>query len=124
MIKLIKRIGGLLFIASFLFLTACGSNGSQSPTPDPALIYTSAAQTVEAELTLTSVPNPETPTITAFPLTTETPGLPTAILGNGVLPNSSRTANNSNKRSLAPPPGATHPHSTGCCRHLAAVPSR
>jgi hypothetical protein len=83
----IKRIGGLFILAGFLFLTACGGTASQSPTPDPALIYTSAAQTVQAELTLTAVTNPATPTITAFPLTTGTPELPTAILGNGgVLP--------------------------------------
>lgn len=87
MFGLIKRMGGLFIIVGFLFLTACGGTASKSPTPDPALIYTSAAQTVEAELTLTAETNPATATITAFPLITETSELPTAILGNGgVLP--------------------------------------
>jgi hypothetical protein len=87
MFGLTKRMGGLFIIVGFLFLTACGGTASQSPTPDPALIYTSAAQTVEAELTLTAETNPATATITAFPLITETPELPTASLGNGgVLP--------------------------------------
>ena len=84
---LIKRIGGLCILASCLFISACGSAAPKSPTPDPALIYTSAAQTVEAELTQTDVAGPSTATITAFPLITDTPGVPTAILGNGaVLP--------------------------------------
>jgi len=87
MFGLIKRIGGLFVLAATLLLTACGGTASQSPTPDPALIYTSAAQTVEAELTLTAETNPATATITAFPLMTETTEMPTAILGNGgVLP--------------------------------------
>jgi hypothetical protein len=84
---LIKRIGGLCILASCLFISACGSAATQSPTIDPALIYTSAAQTVEAELTMTDVAGPATATITPFPLITDTPGVPTAILGNGaVLP--------------------------------------
>jgi hypothetical protein len=87
MFGLFKRIGGVLILAGSLFLTACGSSANQSPTPDPALIYTSAAQTVEAELTLTEEANPATATITPFPFTTEAPGVPTAILGDGgVLP--------------------------------------
>jgi hypothetical protein len=88
MFILIKRIGGLCILASCLFMTACGSAATQSPTPDPALIYTSAAQTVEAELTQTDEAGPATATITPFPLITDTPGgVPTAILGNGaVLP--------------------------------------
>jgi Ig-like domain from next to BRCA1 gene len=85
---LIKRIGGLCILASFLFISACGNAATPSPTVDPALIYTSAAQTVEAELTQTDVAGgPSTATITPFPLITDTPGVPTAILGNGaVLP--------------------------------------
>jgi hypothetical protein len=87
MFVLIKRIGGLCILASCLFISACGSAATQSPTPDPALIYTSAAQTVEAELTMTDVAGPATATITPFPLITDTPGVPTAILGSGaVLP--------------------------------------
>ena len=87
MFRLSKKIGGLFILASVLFLTACGNAVSQTPTPDPALIYTSAAQTVEAELTMTDEANPPTATITAFPLVSETPGMPTAILGSGaVLP--------------------------------------
>ena len=84
---LIKRIGGLCILASCLFISACGSAATQSPTIDPALIYTSAAQTVEAELTQTDVAGPATATITPFPLSTDSSGVPTAILGNGaVLP--------------------------------------
>ncbi len=84
---LIKRIGGLCILAGCLLLSACGGAATQSPTPDPALIYTSAAQTVEAELTMTDEAGPATATITPFPLITNTPGVPTAILGNGaVLP--------------------------------------
>ena len=87
MFGLIKRIGGLLFLTGCMLLTACGSNASQTPTPDPALIYTSAAQTVEAELTLTDEVNAATTTITPFPLISVTPEVPTAILGSGgVLP--------------------------------------
>jgi hypothetical protein len=87
MYLLIKRIGGLCILASCLLISACGSAATQSPTLDPALIYTSAAQTVEAELTQTDVAGPATATITPFPLITDTPGVPTAILGNGaVLP--------------------------------------
>ncbi len=84
---LIKRIGGLCILASCLLLSACGSPAAQSPTLDPALIYTSAAQTVEAELTMTDEAGPATATITPFPLISSTPGMPTAILGSGaVLP--------------------------------------
>jgi hypothetical protein len=85
MFKLIKRIGGFCILAGCLFITACGSSATQAPTLDPALIYTSAAQTVEAELTLTDVAGPETATITSFPLMTDTPGVPTAILGSGAI---------------------------------------
>ncbi len=111
MFRLIKKIGGLLIITGSLLLTACGGKAAQSPTPDPALIYTSAAQTVEAELTLTEAANPATATITPFPDTSETPSVPTAILGSGgiipTLPGPQSTIESTGTQSAVLAPSAT-----------------
>jgi hypothetical protein len=44
----------LLFLASALLLSACGPNTPESPTPDVNALYTAAAQTVAANLTMTA----------------------------------------------------------------------
>jgi hypothetical protein len=82
---LIKKFGGLALIAGFLLLAACGGQGSASPTPDAALIYTSAAQTVQAELTEVINQRSPTPTITPFPEMTNTPEVPTAVFTDGTV---------------------------------------
>lgn len=79
-----------------LFLTACG--GKQTPTLNAELIYTSAAQTVQAALTQQATPQP--PTSTQPPPATNTPAAPTAvILDTSLTPT----------QSLPQPPTATLP---------------
>lgn len=80
---LFKRFGGLALIAGFLLLAACGGQASKSPTPDAALIYTSAAETVQAELTQVIGLRSPTPSITPFPEITGTTEVPTAIFFYG-----------------------------------------
>ena len=78
-----KRLGGLALIAGFLLLAACGGQGSKSPTPDAALIYTSAAETVQSQLTQVIGLRSPTPSITPFPEMPSTPEVPTAVFSNG-----------------------------------------
>ncbi len=82
---LFKKFGGLALIAGFLLLAACGGQGSQSPTPDAAMIYTSAAETVQAELTQVIGERSPTPSITPFPEITGTIEVPTAVFSNGTV---------------------------------------
>jgi len=64
----------LLVVAS-LALSACGSSET-TPTPDPAVVFTQAAQTVAAGLTQTAASLPTaTPTATLPPTSTPTPTL-------------------------------------------------
>jgi hypothetical protein len=85
MYVLLKRLGGLALIAGFLFLAACGGQGAKTPTPDAALIYTSAAQTVQAELTQVIDQRSPTPSITPFPDVSSTPEVPTAVFTDGTV---------------------------------------
>lgn len=55
-------------LLALLILTACGSQETPAPTLDTAVIFTQAAQTVSAQLTLTAAAQP-----TATPLPTEAP---------------------------------------------------
>ena len=82
---LLKKFGGLVVITGFLLLAACGGQGSKSPTPDAALIYTSAAQTVQAELTQVISQRSPTASITPFPELTNTPNVPTAVFTDGTV---------------------------------------
>jgi len=80
---LFTKFRGLALIAGFLLLAACDGQGSKSPTPDAALIYTSAAETVQAELTQVIGDRSPTPSITPFPEMTGTPEVSTAVFSNG-----------------------------------------
>lgn len=73
MFKSLHKAGLLIFIAAIL-LSACSAKETE-PTVDPDLIYTSAAQTVEAQLTEAAALLP-TSTVTAIP-PTQTQALPT-----------------------------------------------
>jgi hypothetical protein len=63
------RTFGLFFIISALLFTACSAAGSHTPTTNPQAIYTSAAQTVGAELTQSGA---LTPSVTFTPTATQT----------------------------------------------------
>jgi hypothetical protein len=69
----------LPLLAAALILAACAPSAPQAPTPDVNAIYTSAARTVVAEITLTAAAFTDTPQPTA----TEEP-LPTSTLIAGV----------------------------------------
>jgi len=89
-----------LFVFMFgLVITACGIGEPKTPTPDPNLIITQVAQTIEANITLTAAAMPSatltpeptqtpastnTSAVTATPagtLALSTPGLPTIPSG-------------------------------------------
>jgi predicted secreted protein len=83
MFGLLRKFGGLVVIAAFLFAAGCGSATQTVPTVDAAQIYTQAALTVQAELTQVMTPFPATATITPFPEITNTAVIPTADLNAG-----------------------------------------
>ena len=63
-----SKIKGLQTILTIsLLLTACGTKSSATPTIDPNVIFTAAAQTVEAQLTQAASSNPA-PTETPAPV--------------------------------------------------------
>lgn len=73
-VKSRKHLAASLASLVLLILAACSPNASRTPTPDPALIYTEVAQTVQAGLTQTAAAMPTaTPTITPPPTATPTP---------------------------------------------------
>jgi hypothetical protein len=49
--KIIKKAALVMLIGSFLTLAACSLGGSAEPTTNPDMVYTAAAQTVQAQLT-------------------------------------------------------------------------
>ena len=64
-----KTAGYVLLLASLFVLAACSSPAAASPTADPNVIYTAAAQTVQAQLTKAAA---LTPSATAVPPTATT----------------------------------------------------
>lgn len=70
-----------LTIMAALVLSACGASTPPAPTPDVQLAYTSAAQTVVAEFTLTAASFTSTPE----PLPSETPTLEPPTPTEGVV---------------------------------------
>ncbi len=67
-----------IFISFSILLAACGLGKPKTPTPDPNLIITQVAQTVQADLTSTALAMPtatNTPEPTATPTMTATPGI-------------------------------------------------
>jgi len=71
-----------LTIITALILSACGAGTPAAPTPDVAVLSTSAAQTVVAEITLTAASFTSTPE----PLPSETPTLEPTATEEAVLP--------------------------------------
>jgi hypothetical protein len=66
--KTLPHVFSLSALLLLLALTACGGGAAPSPTMDPVLIYTQAAQTVSAQFTLTAAAQP-----TSTPIPTEAP---------------------------------------------------
>ena len=72
-----------------LVLTACGMGEPKTPTPDPNLIITQVAQTIEANITLTAAAMPAatlTPQPTQTPASTNTPAITATPAGTLALP--------------------------------------
>ena len=74
------KVFSIVSVAALL-LGACGTATTAAPTPDIALAYTSAVQTVVAEITLTAAAF----TATNTPLPTDTPIPPTETLATQVI---------------------------------------
>lgn len=84
-----KYFGGLILMVGGIFLAACGPSVPTTPTTDPAAVYTQAAETVQANLTLTAAAMPTStptiePTATLEPTATITPTVPE--LNSTVMP--------------------------------------
>lgn len=79
-----------------LLLAGCGGSPTTTePTPDIALIRTSAAQTVVAQFTLTAAaftPVPSIPTNTAAPESTDTATVPTAAQATALVTGTAGTS--------------------------------
>jgi len=86
-----KTIWGVALIISMLVMSACNGTPPE-PTPDANMIYTAAAQTVQAQLTQEALLNPtatNTPEPTNTPQPTSTlAGVPTLPLPGAVTPGS------------------------------------
>jgi len=86
-----KSIWGVALIISALVMSACNGTPPE-PTPDANMIYTAAAQTVQAQLTQEALLNPtatNTPEPTNTPQPTSTlAGIPTLPLPGAVTPGS------------------------------------
>lgn len=86
-----KSIWGVALIISVLVMSACNGTPPE-PTPDANMIYTAAAQTVQAQLTQEALLNPtatNTPEPTNTPQPTSTlAGIPTLPLPGAVTPGS------------------------------------
>ena len=88
-----KTFFGAVLIISVILMTACNGQATpEEPTPDAEMIYTAAAQTVQAQLTQEALLNP-TATNTMEPTNTPQPtstlsGVPTLPLPGLVTPGS------------------------------------
>jgi len=112
-----KRFHPLLFIAgTFLLLTACNFPGSSaSPTTDPNLVYTAAAQTVIAQQTQAALGTPivlPSSTSTAVAFVTITPGQPT----NTLIPTNTPIPTNTTIPTNTPIPPTATPTPIPCDR--------
>jgi hypothetical protein len=67
---------GLLALAGAMLLAACAPQEAPEPTQDPSVLYTAAAQTVQAEITMTAAALPSA-TPSPSPQPSATVGLPT-----------------------------------------------
>jgi len=79
----------LILSAAGLILAACGSGEPPTPTPDPNMIITQVAQTIEANLTQTAAALPtmtDTPEPTQTPAPTETPAVTATLAGSPGVP--------------------------------------
>lgn len=76
MITRMKKVSFFLFLVLGILLTACGKAVEQTPTMDPAAVYTQVAATIQAGIqqTQAALPSPTTaPTETPSPTATLTP---------------------------------------------------
>jgi hypothetical protein len=73
--KTIKITGifAILIILSGALITACGAAAPATPTTDPGAIYTMAAATVQAQLTLAAAQNPTAAPSATQPVPTQKP---------------------------------------------------
>ncbi len=76
-----KRLYGLLLMVALL--TACSMPSAVTPTQEPGLAFTQAAQTLSAELTRMAYYNTPLVTDTPVPLPTATPPAPTPTSASG-----------------------------------------
>ncbi len=102
----------LAFSLVVSILSACSLRGQGSPTPDqnPGLIYTAAAQTVAAQLTLAAAG-----TQVSFPNPTQAPAQASATLPPAVQPSATLIPTNTPVPPTAVPPTST-PIATPCDR--------
>jgi hypothetical protein len=104
------QAAGLILITSLFLYTACSPKSGQ-PTTNPDIVYTAAAQTVDAQLT--GVAQPQNPTVdvnliyTSAAQTMEVQLTATAIAGNLVAPTSNQSIPTLGLTSSAVPGGST-----------------
>ncbi len=75
------RKAGLILVLTAVLLSACAAN-NQEPTVNPDTIYTSAAMTVEAQLTEAAKLNPTSTVTVMIPTETATPTVTVSNAGN------------------------------------------
>jgi len=73
MLRLNKSAWLLFLMTGLILLPACQGKSTGTPTPAPAVVYTAAAQTVQAELTRIAVTNHAAVTPTLAPTNAQTP---------------------------------------------------
>ncbi len=95
----------MLSLGVILIISGCATPTPAEPTPDAAMIFTQAAQTVQAQLTRTALAMPtDTPTMTLEPTATEMPVEPTATMPveSGVAATATTVVNNTTPVSSNP----------------------
>jgi hypothetical protein len=95
----------MLSLGIIIIISGCATPTPMEPTPDANMIFTQAAQTVQAQLTRTALAMPtSTPTATLEPTATELPVEPTATSEAAEQPTSVSTAVTNPTLSTAPNP--------------------